>query len=576
MNRYILQRLCLPNEDSLKQIDNLYFNGDAIIEDESLIIESGKVLFNTYFNSFSIAKWRKYTVISDIYVKIRAKGEYSISIHNAFIKNNELSDVIISESKASGECVLEIPREVNQGIVFIEFSALSPVHLYSIDYTTSHEPRKIIELAIGICTFKREDFVYSNMRHISKHILSNDESVLNGHLEVFISDNGHTLQKECIQNSNIHLFTNLNYGGAGGFTRTIIESVFQYPKPFDYIVLMDDDIVLDYQVLERTYRLLSFLSDKFDNSMIGGALIAKETPTIQVENGCLFTAEGEYYKINNNLDLSDVINVIKNEIESEANYNGWYYCCIPTRIITESNLPLPIFIHYDDVDYGTRNGFPQIQLGGIAVWHPNTIGKDPLWMSYYNMRNLLILQSRNNSLSLRRLLKELVTAFLYVVSYQYGSAEISIMALRDYLKGPTRFRMIDPIKLHQKLVVYKYINEPLPSDYQLNCVTFSAKSYYLRGFLYMLLPTKNDVVFVPGDSYMCDTFRYKRIGFVNKVTNTVIYHKKNLKETRRISRMFIKTVFLLFRRKSKATKEWHEAYKDMSNLNFWKKYLKLT
>ena len=57
----ILQQLLFPNESVCRE-KNLYFNGKNIeISTEAHIKKDGLLETNTYFNSFSIMKWKKYT-----------------------------------------------------------------------------------------------------------------------------------------------------------------------------------------------------------------------------------------------------------------------------------------------------------------------------------------------------------------------------------------------------------------------------------------------------------------------------------------------------------------------------------
>ena len=51
-----------------------------------------------------------------------------------------------------------------------------------------------------------------------------------------------------------------------------------------------------------------------------------------------------------NYDLSKVIDVVRNEVEEKIEYTGWWYSCIPFSQIREKNLPLPLFLHRDDIE----------------------------------------------------------------------------------------------------------------------------------------------------------------------------------------------------------------------------------
>ena len=53
------------------------------------------------------------------------------------------------------------------------------------------------------------------MNVLKKYLLNNEESQAYGHLSVCISDNGGTLEKEKIEDSNIRIVKNKNLGGVG-------------------------------------------------------------------------------------------------------------------------------------------------------------------------------------------------------------------------------------------------------------------------------------------------------------------------------------------------------------------------
>ena len=55
-----------------------------------------------------------------------------------------------------------------------------------------------VNIAVDICTFKREEYVERNMNVLKKTILENTDSPLYRHLYVLISDNAKTLDPEKI------------------------------------------------------------------------------------------------------------------------------------------------------------------------------------------------------------------------------------------------------------------------------------------------------------------------------------------------------------------------------------------
>lgn len=83
-----------------------------------------------------------------------------------------------------------------------------------------------MELVLGICTFQREEFLKKNVNLVLDKVINNAMSPLCDHVEIYISDNGQTVPQDTFQSDKVHLFPNKNAGGAGGFTRTMIESLF--------------------------------------------------------------------------------------------------------------------------------------------------------------------------------------------------------------------------------------------------------------------------------------------------------------------------------------------------------------
>ncbi|MDQ9768331.1 hypothetical protein RFZ33_14760, partial [Acinetobacter baumannii] len=58
---------------------------------------------------------------------------------------------------------------------------------------------------------------------------------------------------------------------------------------------------------------------------------------------------------------------------------------------TRDNLPIPLFLHHDDIEYGIRNRDQGIVfLNGIGVWHKGFEQTFPGVNVYYDVRNTLI------------------------------------------------------------------------------------------------------------------------------------------------------------------------------------------
>ena len=391
---------------------------------------------------------------------------------------------------------------------------------------------------------------------------------------MFIADNGQTLPD--VNSDNIHMFKNKNYGGVGGFTRTIIESVFNSKVHFDYIILCDDDIVLDCRIIERTYIFVQFLKKEYDGNMIGGALLSLEEKNTQVENGGIFFKN----KIlrNKGFDLKRLSFLLSNEeCVDIANHNGWFYCCIPTNIVKRDNLPLPIFIHYDDVEYGVRNQREVININGICIWHPTTTGKDPLWMSYYNTRNhIIVMSSLGKGIGLLSELFDIIKKYIISLTrYRYKEFEIQMMAIKDFYRGADVFMSIDPQLQHSELSSkYKYDWQEYSGNIE-HANEIGKKKQYILGVINYFLPSIKKERSVDNGMPYYDTFLIKKIYNVDKSNHRAYVLSKNYKAAWICLVQAVATMIYVITNFNNSRLSWEKKLPRFKSLEFWNEYLQI-
>ena len=130
----------------------------------------------------------------------------------------------------------------------------------------------------------------------------------------------------------------------------------------------------------------------------------------------------------------------------DVDYNGWWMCLIPTQVIREIGLSLPMFIKWDDAEFGLRAGARGLPDGdppgcrGLAravdtrrttrsTGRPTstsaTGSSSGLLHSPYPHGGRLVRESLENHI--KRLM-----------SMQYGTGETILLALQDVLDGPDR------------------------------------------------------------------------------------------------------------------------------------------
>lgn len=557
--------------------------------------KGGKVSFNTYFNGFSMAKWKKYTILEKLALRIKFSGKFSITlyteekIHDDVLKTILLQKVISSDSPT--ETVVEFPEGNGKGMYSFSVEAMEKDSVfYGGNYETEIEEAKLrdVKIAIDICTFRREKFVEKNMQILNDNIFNNDDSALKNHLEVFISDNGKTLDMDRIATEQIHIFPNKNYGGAGGFTRGLIEiKKCEKDRKITHALLMDDDIVIEPEALYKTYRVLTMLKDEYADAFIGGAMLRLDKQNIQEESGASWNA-GYLKSLKKNLNLNKVKACLYNEVEEYTEFNAWWYCCFPTSVVTDTNLPLPLFIRGDDVEYGLRNMKHLILMNGICVWHEPFENKYSSFLNYYILRNQLIDNAFHfPNYGKKQLYRALVGSCLREISYyRYKNVDLILRGVRDFCKGPEWLMQQDSESLHKEIMAAGYRGADLselniPFDYtmyessKVNNDTKKKKLIRILTMNGMLFSSKGINVVPMAGARPTNFYRKSEVLNYDVTSNKGFVTRKNYKEFVRCMHNLLKCVLYVNVNYEKAKKMYQTNGKNLRTLKFWNKFLDL-
>ena len=482
-----MMKVMIPFDGIPEEYSNMYFRGERFFcrqNGEVHIDPKGMLQTNTYYNGFSIRKWRKYTRINDLFLCIEIKGECLISVCNSFRSEHSLSSrsLISKEIYCQEKTVVQL--DLSQfieadGIISFTVKAAENTIIYAAEYMT-HTKKTEVNLALAVCTFKRETYVYRLIEDYKHAELEN--------VQLFISDNGKTLRDD--GTNGVHIFQNKNYGGAGGFARCMLE-VKRFnnsaQRSLSHIVLMDDDILLDMRVVKRTIAFLQILKDEFQTCFLCGAMCSLDEPNQQYERNSGFTGGNSFLQFGANFDLSDELTCVINEEDVELtrfrqSTAGWWYCCFSTKILSSNNYPFPCFFRGDDIEFALRNGSRVITINGINVWHEpfykkysNTAEK------YYLVRNLLVVNLLYRESAVEdsiRYLDSCVKMCLY--QFDYEGLELVIQALDDFFKGPRFFAELNAEE-YNKIISQKN-HKMIPftealEDYDFDNIVYQVNQY---------------------------------------------------------------------------------------------------
>lgn len=603
-----IQNLVFPKKEICTE-EQMFFrrkpanNAELVINMEGSYIEfseSARCSFDTYFNSLSVEKWHKYTSVLDFFLVVKLNGNFEISLTNKVLADCAIHEIVLYSRSISTdgleEVILPYPTGNYKGMLAFNLLSCKDGSKYYGGWYGCEKYGKLWDtrIAINICTFKRETFVIRNLEILNKYIVQNTENELSKNLQIFISDNGNSLSTGNLVSEQIHIVQNKNVGGAGGFCRGLIEILnYQDRYAATHVLMMDDDVVIEPESLFRTYTLLRCRKPEYKDVFIGGAMFRLDNPKIQVESGALWNS-GSIISNKHGLNLNQVEDVLNNEVEECAEYNAWWFCCVPMHLINRNNLPLPIFIRGDDVEYGLRNMKTLVLMNGICVWHEPFENKYSSFLHYYCIRNLLYdnalhVPNYKQSDFLKRAIRDVVRE---VVFYRYKHADLIMRGIDDFYKGVDFLLSTDGEKLHKEIMAsgYKLLSENELHDNTLNISDYngsineteSAMRHFIRcislnGFLIPTIrPKGNHVKMVPITScHPIDFYRCKCV--VNydpaskKVFLTQLDRKKAIFCIVRLIWLCLKSIICL----PHAMVEFKKRKNEVTSWEFWINYLNL-
>lgn len=600
----VIQHILFPSPDTCME-EKMYFRRNSktdfsLEKGELALKKGGFASFDTYFNGITAEKWYKYTNVSEINLKIKISGDVRVTaFRKEKIYNNISSEYVFEKNYSFNE-----PTEItipfsdvsHNGIYsFSLFSTKNEAIFYGGCYCSDIPQEKVnpVKIAIDICTFKREKFIGANLSLMKRCFLDNTGSELNGHLEIFVSDNAGTIDIEKLSSDNIHIFKNKNAGGAGGFTRGMIEiSKVREERSISHVLVMDDDICIEPEAIFRTFILLSCLKKEYSGAFIGGAMLRLDHRNIQTESGARWDG-GDLISLKCGLDMNKLDAVLFNEHEETPQFNAWWYCAFPADVIKDDNLPLPIFIRGDDVEYGLRNMKNLILLNGICVWHEPFEYKYSSFLFYYILRNRLIDNSLHSMIMTKAEVKELlrrnVTEQLWI--YRYKNADLLMDGVEDFLKGTEWLSKQDGEALHKSVTargyklryleeieekpefVYGMFDRSLNEKFKTDLKSRVIRRLTINGHL---LSVKRQYSIVPTIGAAAESCcRTEKILNYDYCSRKGFLTKRDKKKAKECLKRYKNLCAQIDRQYDKAVEDYRSNFRNLTNIDFWNRYLEL-
>jgi len=424
-----------------------------VTEAGAVTLPGRRLSFCTYFNAFPASYWRRWTDFASVSLRVRVRGEGTVTVYRSTAKGHvQRADSENFDTKDVHTAEFDLPLKpfIDGGWYWFDVQAGEREALV-VEGVWAFETENAAQgtFSIGITTFNRPDFCVDQLISMSR-----EPAILALLEKIYVVDQGTQKVSEHEQyaeaaaalGDKLELIEQGNLGGSGGFSRAMAESTRK--DGVDYVLLLDDDVVCEP---EGILRALAFGDLAKRPTIVGGQMFSLYDRSVlhaygeAVDKYRWFWGAAPNTKHGHNFATGSLRSTKWLHRRIDVDYNGWWMCLIPTEIIRKVGLSLPMFIKWDDAEFGLRAqeaGFPTVTLPGAAVWHVPWHEKDDTidWQAYYHRRNRIVAALLHSPYEHGgRLIREsFQTQLAHLLSMQYSPAEMGLLAITDILDGPQR------------------------------------------------------------------------------------------------------------------------------------------
>lgn len=590
----VLQKLPWPPLSVAEDLKKMYFRSPQPVTWSPVLGlydlgPSDVIDLSTYFGALSLTSWCCHAGIDEVVIRIKLSGGAKIRIVR--FKPDETQEILTETVTANNLFSEENWTEIvlgnlsgKEGILYPVITVLEEkTNFEALEYATTQAPRSEVRMAIIMPTFKREVFVQRNLEKISKILPE-----YKGSLGLIVIDNGKTLNIDPLP-PEVTLIPSGNFGGSGGFSRGLLEALDD-PRRFTHFLFCDDDIEMEIETIRRTFSIWQYLDDK---SVLGGAMLSLSKKDSIVAVGGFYNSDTCSLVLSPPMSSSPLPNLVAHDLPRSTNYFGWWYFSFSRAVYDLIQMPLPIFVRGDDVEYGVRISklpIKYVTLLGCGVWHEDFMKKKiTLTMYFYSTRNMKIINIMYGQKALQTVLfKALEQVLNNLLLYRYTQARIYLYSWADFLRGPEHimeefrcapefhFRLMKDYQLEAvenfdpQIVEKRRITSRTPIYLKI-LILLTINGYLLPAIFFKkeISPAVEDY----GSFKLVNIFRNKNVIYYDENTRKGYIHHHDKKA---FFSIFLETIALsiksiiLFR---SLKKRYRETFPEMISEEYWREVL---
>ncbi len=481
----LLSRVILPRPGEPLDVRKLYIEESATNARRAhaptrttlQIGRDSEVSFATYFNAFPASYWRRWSTLESVVLRVELTGTARVDVYRSkatgaritvggapvsSVEQSTPAGSDVGEPGARGTTPLAEPAwtefEISLdpfedgGWIWFDITTDTEVTVHSAGWYAPVSAPGRGNIAVGIPTFNRPSDCVNALAALTSDPLVDE--VIGA---VIVSDQG---TKKAVDHPDfaaaaeplkgrLTIHNQPNLGGSGGYSRVMYEALKN--TDCEQILFMDDDIRIEPDSILRALALNRFAKSP---TLVGGQMLNLQEPSHLhvmgevVDRSNFMWTNAPYTDYDHDFakfplaDEDERSKLLHRRID--VDYNGWWMCMIPRAVAEELGQPLPLFIKWDDAEYGLRaaeHGYGTVTMPGTAIWHMAWSDKDDAidWQAYFHLRNRLVVSSLHWDGDVKGLLKSSLKATLkHLLCLEYSTVAIQNQAIADFLAGPER------------------------------------------------------------------------------------------------------------------------------------------
>lgn len=508
-----LARVILPKRGEPRDVRSLYIvenestpgRVSAVSRTEAVIPGGTEVSFESYFNAFPASYWRRWSQLDEVLLRVELTGDARVDVYRSKIDGSRIAvdgGIVAVDDSGRGvaEFVVSLAPFEDGGWIWFDITCESETTLHAAGWyatkeaegqvlrspatvtdpatgeTRTAQPGERLPVAeprvtVGIPTFNRPTDAVAALEALSS------DPLVDGVIDaVIMPDQGdrHPADQPGFPAVAEHFGDRLrivrqgNLGGSGGYSRIMYEA--RHPErgtDSPFILYMDDDIAIEPDSVLRSLAASRYAASPM---LVGGQMLNLQERShlhtmgeVIDRHRFMWTAaphthyDHDFHRhplrdrgVYGRTPSGELLTSRDLHRRIDVDYNGWWMCMIPRVVADTIGQPLPLFIKWDDGEYGLRAGdagFPTASWPGIAIWHMAWSDKDDAidWQAYFHLRNRLIVAALRHEGPVTGIISSMAKATAkHLLCLEYSTVAIQNEAMKDFLAGPDQlFDILD-------------------------------------------------------------------------------------------------------------------------------------